>query len=114
VPIDQDFYAAFEDAYRRMAGSGERVLGFAYARFRAPTDRVFDAEEKNFPLKDMIFVGLTGALRYLLRGLFALRICGAHALLAPRYLSQASRTRRARMWRPRWRSATRPASRCSW
>merc|ERR1712209_123109 len=60
-PLTQDWKNAFETAYMQLGGLGERVLGFC--DFMLPADKYpkgypFDADEENFPLSGLRFVGL--------------------------------------------------------
>ncbi|KAJ8031372.1 Sodium/potassium-transporting ATPase subunit alpha-3 [Holothuria leucospilota] len=60
-PLEDDMKAAFNNAYLELGGLGERVLGFC--NFWLPTDKFpkgfeFDAEDVNFPLEGLCFVGL--------------------------------------------------------
>jgi len=60
-PMTQEWKDAFEEAYMSLGGLGERVLGFC--DFVLPGDKYpvgypFDADEENFPLENLRFVGL--------------------------------------------------------
>merc|ERR1719309_1570696 len=60
-PLTEDWKNAFETAYMELGGLGERVLGFC--DFMLPSDKYpagypFDADEANFPLDGLRFVGL--------------------------------------------------------
>merc|ERR1712156_1145815 len=60
-PLTQDWKNAFETAYMELGGLGERVLGFC--DYMLPADKYpvgypFDAEDVNFPLEGLRFVGL--------------------------------------------------------
>ncbi|XP_071841579.1 sodium/potassium-transporting ATPase subunit alpha-3-like isoform X2 [Apostichopus japonicus] len=60
-PLEEDMKAAFNNAYLELGGLGERVLGFC--NLWLPLDQFpkgfeFDAEEVNFPLEGLCFVGL--------------------------------------------------------
>merc|ERR1712004_617713 len=60
-PLTEDWKNAFETAYMQLGGLGERVLGFC--DFMLPADKYpkgypFDADEENFPLSGLRFVGL--------------------------------------------------------
>merc|ERR1719412_1620348 len=60
-PMTQEWKDAFEEAYMSLGGLGERVLGFC--DFILPGDKYpvgypFDADEENFPLENLRFVGL--------------------------------------------------------
>merc|ERR1711868_167832 len=57
----QEWKNAFETAYMELGGLGERVLGFC--DYMLPADKYpngypFDAEDVNFPLEGLRFVGL--------------------------------------------------------
>jgi len=59
--LTEDWKNAFETAYMELGGLGERVLGFC--DFVLPEDKYpngypFDADEENFPLEGLRFVGL--------------------------------------------------------
>nr|KAG5695865.1 hypothetical protein BaRGS_006522 [Batillaria attramentaria] len=61
LPIDDDFRHAFDKAYVKLGGLGERVLGFCDLYLDAeqyPRDFPFDADEPNWPLTGLRFVGL--------------------------------------------------------
>merc|ERR1711884_495940 len=60
-PLTEDWKNAFETAYMQLGGLGERVLGFC--DFMLPADKYpagypYDADEENFPLEGLRFVGL--------------------------------------------------------
>merc|ERR1711910_221360 len=60
-PLTEDWKNAFETAYMELGGLGERVLGFC--DFMLPEDKYpagypYDADEENFPLEGLRFVGL--------------------------------------------------------
>jgi len=60
-PLNQEWKDAFNSAYMELGGLGERVLGFC--DFTLPADKYpqgypFDADEANFPLEGLRFVGL--------------------------------------------------------
>jgi len=60
-PMTQEWKDSFEEAYMSLGGLGERVLGFC--DFVLPEDKYpqgypFDADEENFPLENLRFVGL--------------------------------------------------------
>merc|ERR1711972_616621 len=60
-PMTQDWKDAFESAYMELGGLGERVLGFC--DFMLPADKYpvgypFDADDVNFPVEGLRFVGL--------------------------------------------------------
>merc|ERR1712073_134351 len=61
LPMTEEWKNAFETAYLELGGLGERVLGFC--DFMLPADKYpvgypFDAEDVNFPLEGLRFVGL--------------------------------------------------------
>merc|ERR1712212_739967 len=61
MPLSEEWRNAFETAYMELGGLGERVLGFC--DFMLPADKYpngypFDADEMNFPLEGLRFVGL--------------------------------------------------------
>merc|ERR1739838_921911 len=61
LPMTQEWKDAFEAAYMELGGLGERVLGFC--DYMLPADKYpngypFDAEDVNFPLEGLRFVGL--------------------------------------------------------
>eukprot|EP00026_Physarum_polycephalum_P002213 Phypoly_transcript_02218.p1 GENE.Phypoly_transcript_02218~~Phypoly_transcript_02218.p1 ORF type:complete len:907 (+),score=138.68 Phypoly_transcript_02218:374-2722(+) len=67
VPIDSRWRSAFQIAYESLGGMGERVLGFAElyldeSRFGASFDASYNAEEMNFPMNGLVFVGLASLL----------------------------------------------------
>merc|ERR1712126_490307 len=60
-PLNDEWKDAFNTAYMELGGLGERVLGFC--DFMLPADKYpvgypFDADEANFPLENLRFVGL--------------------------------------------------------
>merc|ERR1711910_11390 len=60
-PLSEDWKNAFETAYMELGGLGERVLGFC--DYMLPEDKYpagypYDADEENFPLENLRFVGL--------------------------------------------------------
>nr|CAD7423200.1 unnamed protein product [Timema monikensis] len=60
-PLDADMKESFNDAYLELGGLGERVLGFCdlmLPQDKFPKGFKFDAEEPNFPLTNLRFVGL--------------------------------------------------------
>merc|ERR1711936_258045 len=61
LPMTEEWKNAFETAYMELGGLGERVLGFCDFMLPAdkyPTGYPFDADEENFPLDGLRFVGL--------------------------------------------------------
>merc|ERR1712179_768038 len=61
LPMTEEWKNAFEAAYMELGGLGERVLGFC--NYMLPADKYpngypFDAEDVNFPLEGLRFVGL--------------------------------------------------------
>merc|ERR1712147_61745 len=60
-PLTEDWKNAFETAYMELGGLGERVLGFCDYMLPADKDPAgypYDADEENFPLEGLRFVGL--------------------------------------------------------
>merc|ERR1712121_21513 len=60
-PLDEHWKERFNAAYMDLGGRGERVLGFCDYRLDAekfPKGFKFDADEVNFPLTNLRFVGL--------------------------------------------------------
>lgn len=56
---------AFNNAYLELGGLGERVIGFC--DYKLPTDQYqkgypFDADEQNFPLTNLRFLGLVSMI----------------------------------------------------
>merc|ERR1711874_438158 len=61
LPMTEEWKNAFETAYMELGGLGERVLGFCDFMLPAdkyPTGYPFDADDVNFPLEGLRFVGL--------------------------------------------------------
>jgi len=61
LPLTDEWKKAFNDAYLKLGGLGERVLGFC--DLILPAEQFargyqFDADEENFPLTGLRFVGL--------------------------------------------------------
>merc|ERR1712183_33165 len=61
LPLTEEWKNAFETAYMELGGLGERVLGFC--DYMLPADKYpsgfpFDADDVNFPLDGLRFVGL--------------------------------------------------------
>ncbi len=59
--LDDEWRQAFNNAYMELGGLGERVLGFCdlvLDESKYPQSFAFDADEQNFPLTGMRFVGL--------------------------------------------------------
>merc|ERR1712209_352042 len=61
LPMTEEWKNAFNSAYMHLGGLGERVLGFC--DYMLPADKYpagypFDAEDVNFPLEGLRFVGL--------------------------------------------------------
>ncbi|KAI1723202.1 e1-E2 ATPase domain-containing protein [Ditylenchus destructor] len=48
----------FQKAYNTYGEHGRRVIGFTHKHFNAPTSVKFNVDEGNFPLKDLVFVGI--------------------------------------------------------
>jgi len=60
-PLTEEWREAFNNAYMELGGLGERVLGFCDLELPAeqfPHGFQFDADEENFPLTGLRFVGL--------------------------------------------------------
>jgi len=61
MPMTDEWRDAFNKAYLELGGLGERVLGFCDLSLPAeqfPPGFQFDADEENFPLTGLRFVGL--------------------------------------------------------
>ena len=61
LPLTDEWRKAFNDAYLELGGLGERVLGFCDLSLpvkQFPPGFEFDADEENFPLTGLRFVGL--------------------------------------------------------
>ena len=61
VPLTQEYSDAFNKAYMELGGIGERVIGFCYLPLPAnqfPRSYKFDAEDVNFPVEGLCFLGL--------------------------------------------------------
>merc|ERR1711953_814799 len=61
LPMTEEWKNAFETAYMELGGLGERVLGFCDLMLPAdkyPVGYPFDADDVNFPLEGLRFVGL--------------------------------------------------------
>jgi sodium/potassium-transporting ATPase subunit alpha len=61
VELTEEHKAKFMETYEYMAGQGHRVLAFAQLSLpgdQYPKDYVFNKKEKNYPTKDLTFVGL--------------------------------------------------------
>merc|ERR1711874_95003 len=61
LPMTEEWKNAFETAYMELGGLGERVLGFCDYMLPAdkhPSGFPFDADDVNFPLEGLRFVGL--------------------------------------------------------
>ena len=61
MPLSEEWKNSFETAYMELGGLGERVLGFC--DFMLPADKYpvgypFDADDVNFPVDGLRFVGL--------------------------------------------------------
>ncbi|XP_022085909.1 sodium/potassium-transporting ATPase subunit alpha-like [Acanthaster planci] len=60
-PLGEDMKVAFNNAYLELGGLGERVLGFCHyflPEKEFPRGFQFDADDTNFPLEGLCFVGL--------------------------------------------------------
>jgi len=67
VKIDDHWRAAFQQAYEALGSMGERVLGFAELylderSYGASHDDLYDATKMNFPMKELVFIGLASLL----------------------------------------------------
>lgn len=58
LPMNPQFEATFQDACIKLAGMGERVLGFAQTNLEADPNVVYTAENGTVPLTGLTFVGL--------------------------------------------------------
>ena len=61
IIIDDDFRRAFNTAYLELGGLGERVIGFCDYKLPStnyPPGYPFDADECNFPLNNLRFLGI--------------------------------------------------------
>ncbi|KAH7951896.1 hypothetical protein HPB52_015020 [Rhipicephalus sanguineus] len=63
--LDDEMKEAFNNAYLELGGLGERVIGFC--DYKLPTDKYppgypFDADEQNFPLTGLRFLGLVSMI----------------------------------------------------
>ena len=56
--ITPEWKRKFDDAYRSLGGMGERVLGFCDLLLPLDVPTTFDAENPNFPLDGLRFLGL--------------------------------------------------------
>ncbi|NXA52154.1 AT1A1 ATPase, partial [Nothocercus julius] len=60
-PLDEETKDAFQNAYLELGGLGERVLGFCHLLLpddQFPEGFQFDADEVNFPVEKLCFIGL--------------------------------------------------------
>jgi sodium/potassium-transporting ATPase subunit alpha len=60
-PLDNEMRDAFNTAYMELGGLGERVLGFCDTLLpldKFPKGYAFNADDPNFPLSGLRFVGL--------------------------------------------------------
>ncbi|XP_064470594.1 sodium/potassium-transporting ATPase subunit alpha-B-like [Ornithodoros turicata] len=65
VPMDDQMREAFNNAYMELGGLGERVIGFCDYLLPAdefPVGYPFDADEENFPLTGLRFLGLVSMI----------------------------------------------------
>jgi len=67
IPIDSRWRTAFQESYEALGGMGERVLGFAELyldeeRYGPHYDANYSADEMNFPMRGLVFVGLASLL----------------------------------------------------
>ncbi|OQR70780.1 sodium/potassium-transporting ATPase subunit alpha-like [Tropilaelaps mercedesae] len=63
--LDEEMKEAFNNAYLELGGLGERVIGFC--DYKLPADQYpkgypFDADEQNFPLTNLRFLGLVSMI----------------------------------------------------
>jgi sodium/potassium-transporting ATPase subunit alpha len=61
VPMTEEHTKQYEETYEHMASLGHRVLGFAEMLLpgdQFPEDFAFDKKAKNYPLSNLVFVGL--------------------------------------------------------
>nr|NP_001116982.2 sodium/potassium ATPase alpha subunit [Strongylocentrotus purpuratus] len=61
IDMNEEMQTAFNNAYLELGGLGERVLGFCQCYLPAdqfPLGFAFDADDVNFPLEKLCFVGL--------------------------------------------------------
>jgi len=61
VPLDDKMRTAFHEAYEELGGLGERVIGLCdrfLPKDKFPFDYPFNADEENFPTKELRFLGL--------------------------------------------------------
>nr|XP_027198282.1 sodium/potassium-transporting ATPase subunit alpha-like [Dermatophagoides pteronyssinus] len=59
--LDNEWRKAFNDAYMQLGGMGERVIGlcdFELNEDKYPKGYVFNADDMNFPMNDLRFLGL--------------------------------------------------------
>ncbi|XP_062961020.1 sodium/potassium-transporting ATPase subunit alpha-4 [Cynocephalus volans] len=59
-PMDDEMKEAFQNAYLKMGGLGERVLGFCFLNLPSSYSKGFhfNTDEINFPMDNLCFVGL--------------------------------------------------------
>ena len=62
-PIDAEFKASFDAAYRNFGNRGERVIGFAWQelpldQYGEDKDNAYSMEHMNFPSDNLCFIGL--------------------------------------------------------
>lgn len=67
VKIDDQWRSSFQHAYESLGSMGERVLGFAELylderSYGANHDDMYDAATLNFPMRELVFVGLASLL----------------------------------------------------
>ncbi|CAG2171115.1 unnamed protein product, partial [Oppiella nova] len=64
-PLDKDMKDAFNDAYLKLGGLGERVIGLCDLKLPAdkyPSGFTFNSDEPNFPLTNLRFLGLVSMI----------------------------------------------------
>ena len=111
-PLTEDWKNAFEVALTELGGLGERVLGFF--DYMMPADKYpagypYDADEENFPLEGLCFVGLismidpprAAVLKCRSAGIKVIRVTGNHPITAkaPSLALSASSLTAQRPWR---------------
>ncbi|TMW67298.1 hypothetical protein Poli38472_012414 [Pythium oligandrum] len=57
-PLDESFKQDFTKAYELFGSHGRRVIAVATRRFTSSSTASFSADEKNFPVSDLCFVGM--------------------------------------------------------
>lgn len=65
VPLDEKLKTQFQDTYEELGGIGERVIGLCdkfLPKVKFPYDYPFNAEDENFPTKDLRFLGMVSMI----------------------------------------------------